>query len=101
MPTITESSVSAKRRDGQIAVEAPPSPGIQALRDLVASFSRQIERRAAEGLKAVWGGSTWEAPLIYACDTVPIAMAELWRERSREAESVGERELRFPPNSAR
>ena len=47
-------------------------------------------------MKAVWGGSTWEAPLIYACDTVPIAMAELWREKSREAESVGERELQIP-----
>jgi benzoyl-CoA reductase/2-hydroxyglutaryl-CoA dehydratase subunit BcrC/BadD/HgdB len=97
MATITELSVSAKRRDWRIAPEASPSPGIQALRDLVKSFSfDRIEHRAAEGLKAVWGGSTWEAPLIYACDTVPIAMAELWREKSREAESVGERALQIP-----
>jgi benzoyl-CoA reductase/2-hydroxyglutaryl-CoA dehydratase subunit BcrC/BadD/HgdB len=97
MPPSIEPSSQAKRRNGRDAAQASLSPGLQALRDLVASFSfDQIERRAAEGLKAVWGGSTWEAPLIYACDTVPIAMAELWREKSREAESVGERELQIP-----
>ena len=75
----------------------PSSPGQTALQNLVASFSfDQIERRAEAGLQAVWGGSTWEAPLIYSCDTVPIAMAELWRERSREAEAVGESELQIP-----
>jgi benzoyl-CoA reductase/2-hydroxyglutaryl-CoA dehydratase subunit BcrC/BadD/HgdB len=97
MPPHIQPSIPEKSRNGRIIAEALQSPGIQSLRDLVASFSfDQIERRAAGGLKAVWGGSTWEAPLIYACDTVPIAMAELWREKSREAESVGERVLQIP-----
>ena len=79
------------------ALTPPSTSGLKALQELVASFSfDQIERRAEAGLQAVWGGSTWEAPLIYACDTVPIAMAELWRERSREAEAVGESELQIP-----
>ena len=73
------------------------TPGMVALQSLVSRFSfNDIERRAKEGLKAVWGGASWEAPLIYACDTVPIAMAELWRSQSREAEAVGERELQIP-----
>ena len=80
-----------------VALPSSTSPGLRALKNLVASFVfDEIEKRAEAGLNAVWGGSTWEAPLIYACDTVPIAMAELWRESSREAESVGEKELQIP-----
>ncbi len=97
MPTTTEPRISENGRDGRKLAGASPSPGIQALRELAASFAfDQIDRRAAAGMNAVWGGSTWEAPLIYACDTVPIAMSELWREGSREAEAAGERELQIP-----
>ena len=92
------SLVTTPHRALAAGASAPsPTPGLKALQELVASFSfDQIERRAEAGLQAVWGGATWEAPLIYACDTVPIAMAELWRERSREAEAVGESELQIP-----
>jgi len=73
------------------------SPGQQALRALVASFTfKDIEERAAAGEKLIWGGASWEAPLIRACDTVPVATAELWRRESHEAEEVGERALQIP-----
>jgi benzoyl-CoA reductase/2-hydroxyglutaryl-CoA dehydratase subunit BcrC/BadD/HgdB len=76
---------------------APDSPGLTALRALVGSFSfAEIERRASAGLEAVWGGSSWEAPLLHACGVVPVAMSELWREHSREAEAVGEAALQIP-----
>jgi benzoyl-CoA reductase/2-hydroxyglutaryl-CoA dehydratase subunit BcrC/BadD/HgdB len=34
--------------------------------------------------------------LIYACDTIPISIAELWRERSIEAEAIGENYFQVP-----
>jgi benzoyl-CoA reductase/2-hydroxyglutaryl-CoA dehydratase subunit BcrC/BadD/HgdB len=94
---MTNLAISARDSKQPVIPVNRSSAGLQALKALVDGFSFDgIERRAAAGLRAVWGGSTWEAPLIYACDTVPIAMAELWRERSREAEAVGESELQIP-----
>ncbi len=74
------------------------SPGILALQKLVENFSfYEIEERAKAGLKAIWGGSSWEAPLISTCGVTPINIAELWHEESKEAEAVGENELQIPP----
>jgi benzoyl-CoA reductase/2-hydroxyglutaryl-CoA dehydratase subunit BcrC/BadD/HgdB len=39
---------------------------------------------------------SWEAPLLYACDTIPVSIAELWRDDSREAETVGENHFQVP-----
>jgi benzoyl-CoA reductase/2-hydroxyglutaryl-CoA dehydratase subunit BcrC/BadD/HgdB len=50
----------------------------------------------AAGQKAVWGGASWEAPLIRACDTIPIGINELWREDSLHAEAVSENYFQIP-----
>lgn len=74
------------------------SPAIEELGKLRESYTiSEIERLVAQGKKAIWGGLSWEAPLIYACDTIPVAMRELWRDESRAAESVGENYFQIPP----
>ena len=74
-----------------------PSEARTALEALAKSFTFQaIERRVNEGASAVWGGMSWEAPLLYACDTIPISIAELWRKESRQAEEVGENFFQVP-----
>ncbi|HEY3426521.1 MAG TPA: 2-hydroxyacyl-CoA dehydratase family protein [Negativicutes bacterium] len=74
------------------------SPAVEKLEKLRKSYTiAGIERLVAQGKKAIWGGNSWEAPLIYACDTIPVAMNELWRYESRAAESVGENYFQIPP----
>ncbi len=69
-----------------------------ALEALVVSYSlERIERQVAEGASAVWGGNSWDTPLLYACDTIPVGIEGLWREDSRTAESLGENMFQIPP----
>lgn len=73
------------------------SEAVAALENLAQSYSfRKIEKLVDEGASAIWGGMSWEAPLLYACDTIPVSIAELWREGSREAEAVGEDYFQVP-----
>jgi benzoyl-CoA reductase/2-hydroxyglutaryl-CoA dehydratase subunit BcrC/BadD/HgdB len=73
------------------------SPGITALEALSKTYSFEtIERLVDEGKSAVWGGTSWEAPLLYACDTIPVGIGELWRNESREAEEVAENHFQIP-----
>ena len=68
-----------------------------ALEELTQSYSFQkIEQLVEEGASAIWGGMSWEAPLLYACDTIPIGIGELWREESHEAEAIGENHFQVP-----
>jgi benzoyl-CoA reductase/2-hydroxyglutaryl-CoA dehydratase subunit BcrC/BadD/HgdB len=48
------------------------------------------------GRSAVWGGASWEAPLVRACDTIPVGINELWREDSLRAEAVSENYHQIP-----
>lgn len=74
------------------------SPAIEELGKLGNSYTiAHIERLVAQGKKAIWGGFSWEAPLIYACDTIPVGIGELWRDESRAAESVAESFYQIPP----
>ncbi len=80
------------------AVLGMTSPAVRELGKLRKSYSMAgIERLVAQGQKAIWGGDSWEAPLIYACGTIPVGMGELWRHDSRDAESVGENYFQIPP----
>lgn len=80
------------------AVQEKTSPAIEELGKLKKSYTiAGIERLVAQGQRAIWGGNSWTAPLIYACDTIPIAMNELWRHESRVAESVAENYYQIPP----
>jgi benzoyl-CoA reductase/2-hydroxyglutaryl-CoA dehydratase subunit BcrC/BadD/HgdB len=62
---------------------------------LEATWPRLLPRLEA-GQPAVWGGGAWEAPLLYACGTLPLPLNELWREGSREAEAIGEQDFQVP-----
>ena len=92
------STTSAHRTGRQQQVhQAEKSPGIRALDALAKSYSFEtVERLAAGGKSAIWGGMSWEAPLIYACDTIPVGIGELWRDGSREAEAVAESDFQIP-----
>lgn len=77
---------------------AAQSPAIKELKELVKSYTLpDIEKLVAQGQKAIWGGLSWEAPFIYACDTIPVGIGELWRHDSRTAESVAENYYQIPP----
>lgn len=75
-----------------------PSKAIEGLRELARNYTlANTEALVEQGkLKAVWGGSTWEAPLVYACGVSPISFSELWRDDSKEAEAIGENLYQIP-----
>ena len=73
------------------------SQAIPALAELAKSYTfKEIERLVAQGKSAIWGGASWEAPLIRACDTIPVGINELWREDSLRAEAVSENHFQIP-----
>ena len=73
------------------------SQAIPALAELAKGYTfEEIERQVAQGKSAIWGGASWEAPLIRACDTIPIGIYELWREDSLHAEAVSENHFQIP-----
>jgi benzoyl-CoA reductase/2-hydroxyglutaryl-CoA dehydratase subunit BcrC/BadD/HgdB len=73
------------------------SEAVKKLGELQKSYSlKQLERWAAEGRSVIWGGNSWEAPLIRACDTVPVGFAELWKHDSIRAETVAENHYQIP-----
>lgn len=73
------------------------SQAIPALAELAKGYTfEEIERQVAQGKSAIWGGASWEAPLIRACDTIPIGINELWREDSLHAEAVSENHFQIP-----
>jgi benzoyl-CoA reductase/2-hydroxyglutaryl-CoA dehydratase subunit BcrC/BadD/HgdB len=74
------------------------SPAIEDLLMMKQDYTLDtIETWVAQGKSAIWGGLSWEAPLIMACDTIPVGIGELWRNESREAESVAESYFQIPP----
>lgn len=85
------SSTSATLRSGA------NSEAVKTLSQLQKSYSlEKIEGWAREGRKVIWGGNSWEAPLIRACDTTPVGFAELWKEDSLHAEAVAESHYQIP-----
>jgi benzoyl-CoA reductase/2-hydroxyglutaryl-CoA dehydratase subunit BcrC/BadD/HgdB len=73
------------------------SEAVKALGQLQKSYSlEKIEGWAREGRSVIWGGNSWEAPLIRSCDTTPVGFAELWKEDSLRAESVAENHYQIP-----
>jgi benzoyl-CoA reductase/2-hydroxyglutaryl-CoA dehydratase subunit BcrC/BadD/HgdB len=93
--TLTLNGPSQTRRSIRPAIK---SEAIPALAELAKSYSfKEIERQVAQGKSAIWGGSSWEAPLVRACDTIPIGINELWREESLRAEAISENRHQIPP----
>jgi benzoyl-CoA reductase/2-hydroxyglutaryl-CoA dehydratase subunit BcrC/BadD/HgdB len=86
-------------RNGQSAAprSGADSEAVKKLGELHKAYSlEQIEQWAAEGRSVIWGGNSWEAPLIRACDTIPVGFAELWKQDSLRAEAVAENHYQIP-----
>ena len=87
-------SVNAKPAPSKTGADSEP---VRALSELHKSYSlEQIERWAEEGRSVIWGGNSWEAPLIRSCDTIPVGFAELWKEDSLRAEAIAENHYQVP-----
>jgi benzoyl-CoA reductase/2-hydroxyglutaryl-CoA dehydratase subunit BcrC/BadD/HgdB len=94
MSTLT---LNGSRRTHRTTPTEIKSQAIPALAELAKTYTfKEIERQVAQGQSAIWGGASWEAPLIRACDTLPIGINELWREDSLHAEAVSENHFQIP-----
>jgi benzoyl-CoA reductase/2-hydroxyglutaryl-CoA dehydratase subunit BcrC/BadD/HgdB len=78
-------------------ITAETSPGLQAIAELHQNYSyAKIQEEAAAGKSVIWGGFSWESPLIYACDVKPVGFDQLWYDNSRESEAIAEDHFQIP-----
>ncbi len=86
-----------KARATEVPASGADSEHVRALGALQKEYSLdQIEQWARDGRSVIWGGNSWEAPLIRACDTTPVGFAELWKEDSLKAEEIAESHHQIP-----
>jgi benzoyl-CoA reductase/2-hydroxyglutaryl-CoA dehydratase subunit BcrC/BadD/HgdB len=79
------------------ARSASDSKGLKALDALAQSYSyRKIQEEAAAGRSVIWGGWSWDSPLVYACDTIPVGYDQLWYDDSRKSEAIAEDHFQVP-----
>jgi benzoyl-CoA reductase/2-hydroxyglutaryl-CoA dehydratase subunit BcrC/BadD/HgdB len=75
-------------------------PSVAKLLGLWTSYTfHDVEKAVENGKTAIWGGTSWELPLIYACDTIPVGIGELWREDSFATEATAEGHFQIPSES--
>ena len=72
------------------------SKAVARLFDLATSYVEDAEAAARAGRKAAWVMGLWDAPLLYACDTIPVSLTELGRMGSIEAVTVAEDYFQLP-----
>ncbi len=88
---------SRRRAPSHAVPTAADSQGLKNLAALAKSYSfAAIKEQAVAGKSVIWGGFSWESPLIYACDTLPVGFDQLWHEDSRQAEAVAEDHFQIP-----
>ena len=86
-----------KARATEVPASGADSEHVRALGALQKEYSLdQIEQWARDGRSVIWGGNSWEAPLIRACDTTPVGFAELWKEDILKAEEIAESHHQIP-----
>jgi len=95
------SKLSVLERKPRPVRPAPPaakdSKGLALLTALAQSYSYAvIQQQAAAGKSVIWGGFSWDSPLIYACDTIPVGFDQLWFDDSRESEAIAENHFQIP-----
>jgi len=72
------------------------SKGVGKLYDLALSYIYDAEKAHKEGKNAAWTMTIWEVPLLYACDTIPVAFTELGRLGSADSITVAEDYFQIP-----
>lgn len=75
------------------------SNAIKKLYDLVLSYIDDAEEASRNGKKVVWAGGSWEIPLIYASDTIPVSYSEMGRVSGAEAITISEDLFQVPPET--
>jgi len=94
---MSNTSTLEQGAQGKTPATGANSQAVKALGELQKAYSlEKIEGWAREGRSVIWGGNSWEAPLIRACNTTPVGFAELWKEDSLRAESVAENYYQIP-----
>ena len=84
----------ARRRK---AVAHAESAGLAALDAITRNYSlEKLYAQADAGHQVIWGGRSWESPLIFACDTIPVAHDQLWATDSRKSEAIAEDLFQVP-----
>ena len=79
------------------ALTAADSEGLKALDAVAANYSvAKIFAEAEAGRRVIWGGWTWESPLTFACDTIPVGFDQLWAADSRKSEAIAEDHFQVP-----
>lgn len=72
------------------------SKGVQKLFQLAVSYIFDAEQAFADGKKICWARGLWEAPLVYACDTIPVSFTEVGRLGSYNAITIAEDYFQMP-----
>ncbi len=73
------------------------SKAVNKLLDLSESHIPDAEKAFAGGKKAIWCGAVgWVVPLVYACDTIPVAFGEMGRLSDRDVMLIAEDYYQFP-----
>lgn len=72
------------------------SEAVNELFNLALTYIEDAEKGNQEGRKAAWTQGVFEAPLFYACDTVPISAIDLGRLSSRDSVQVAEEIFDLP-----
>jgi benzoyl-CoA reductase/2-hydroxyglutaryl-CoA dehydratase subunit BcrC/BadD/HgdB len=73
------------------------SEGLKALDAITANYTlAKLYAQADAGHRVIWGGRSWESPLVFACDTIPVAFDQLWASESRKSEAIAEDHFQVP-----
>lgn len=73
------------------------SKAVNKLLDLSENHIPDAEKAFSEGKKAIWCGAVgWVVPLVYACDTIPVAFGEMGRLSDRDVMLIAEDYYQFP-----
>lgn len=97
MTDVLSTTLEAPRPAPSPALREHPSRGLQALADLAQRYSfAEIVRAADAGRSVIWGGWSWESPLVFASDTIPVSYDQLWAEDSRRSEAIAEDHFQIP-----
>ena len=84
---------AARQRPGP----AEESEGLKALDSIARNYSlAKLHALAESGRLVIWGGRSWESPLIFASDAIPVAFDQLWATESRKSEAIAEDAFRIP-----